>query len=218
MPTPTPVESTRPRATETSVPAPLVFDSIPLSQVANASTQEGYINPPLDQVTLGDVFFDLPGGKNSVTTQAESLPNHPTVIRLADLRILSPQSVYLLITGGNTRLNFAGQKIGEVQLSFASGEYLTVALIPGKTIREWKTFGDHNVTIASDPAIQEVWRGKNTHDDSSGIIDMLTVAVPLEYQMDTLTSIEIFDVSVQSVGSMNPAINLLGLTVLGQAN
>lgn len=213
-PTNTPTMTVTPKPTVT--PAPLVFHPISLSTVANASTQEGYVQPPLGQVTLGGVSFHLPGGRNSVTTQAETLPDHPTTIPLTGLSIHAPQRVYLLITGGNTRRTFEGQQIGEVRLRFASGNIFTVALIPGKTIREWKTYGDHNVTTLADPAMQEVWRGGNTHDDSNGIIDMFTIALPAAYQTDTLTGIEIFDRSAQWVGSMNPAINLIGVTVLGK--
>jgi hypothetical protein len=170
----------------------------------------------LGQVTLGDVPFDLPAGRNSVTTQAESLPNNPTRIALTGLQFSGPQRVYLLLTGGNTRARFADVAIGAVVLHFASGARHTSEIVPGWNLREWKVYGDHNVTTTQAPSIQQVWTSANRFDSGAGVIDMLTIDLPPERQDDLLERIEVRDESVNAAGSMDPAINLLGVTVLAR--
>jgi hypothetical protein len=46
-----------------------------------------------------------------------------------------------------------------------------------------------------------------------GYIDMLTLDLPEACQNGTLTAVEVIDTSSSSVGSLDPALNLVGLTV-----
>jgi hypothetical protein len=193
----------------------LHFVPISLDKIVNASSQEGYVSPPVGNVQLGGVLFDIPSGQNSVTTQAEFLPSYPTRLALSNLLIRSPRQVYLLVTGGSTRVEFVGYTIGQVTLTFQKYVDLTIPIIPGENLREWKIYGTGNVISTTNANIQEVWRTPNTHDTGIGIIDMLTIDLPIQYQDDILLQIEVIDSSMQSVNSMNPAINLLGVTVFG---
>jgi hypothetical protein len=202
-------------------PTPVAIDArtfhpVSLQAVANDSTQNGYVAPPLGQVTLGGVLFDLPSGRNSATTQAESLPNNPTQLTLDGLQFADPQRVYLLLTGGNTRARFADVPIGAVVLHFASGARHTTEIVPGWNLREWKVYGDHNVTTTQASSIQQVWSSANRFDSGVGVIDMLTIDLPPERQDDVLARIEVRDESVNVAGSMDPALNLLGVTVLAR--
>lgn len=218
LPVPSPTPTSTPRPTNTALPTapPLAFHPISLSQIANASTQEGYVDPPLGSRELNGILFDLPPGQNSVTTQAEPLPSYPIVLVLPNLDIQLPQAVYLLITGGNTRAQFQGAKIGTVDLIFSNNQHVTEELIPGHNLREWKIYGDHNVTWTTATNISEVWQTPNHHDSGLGIIDLLTITIPPPLREQTLREIRIYDQSQETVNSMDPAINLLGVTVLGQ--
>lgn len=213
LPTPAP---TLPPAPMQVAAAERTFHPVSLQEIANDSTQNGYVDPPLGQVTLGGVLFDLPSGRNSATTQAESLPNNPTQLTLDGLQFSDPQRVYLLLTGGNTRAHFADAPIGAVVLHFASGARHTTVIVPGWNLREWKVYGDHNVTATQAPSVQQVWTSANRFDSGAGVIDMLTIDLPPERQDDLLERIEVRDESVNAAGSMDPAINLLGVTVLAR--
>ena len=177
---------------------------------------EGYKAPPLGEVELAGVPFHLPPGLNSATTQAEGLAELPTVLTLPQLNLPKPAKVFLLITGGGTRQTFEGKKIGAVTLYFTNNQTVSIDLIPGQNIREWKACCNPNVIDISDPNVQQVWSGSNNFDSGTATIDMLTIQVPENYQQETLNTIEISDRSVQTVGSQNPAINLLGITILSQ--
>jgi len=199
--------------TPTATASALRLHTVPLDKVANASTEEGYVSPPLGQLEIGGILFDLPPGRNSVTTQANSLPNFPTAIYLS-LDIRGPERVYLLITGGNVFSKFLGKQIGMVNFYFAQGRPYSVPLVAGKNIREWKLLDNVTVSAISSSQVKEVWRTESRHK-GIGIIDMLTIDLPDQYASDYLIAIEISDDSMGTVASMDPAVNLIGVTVLG---
>jgi hypothetical protein len=210
-----------PTATSTATPLPtqvrtLRFHAVSLRSYANASTQEGYVSPPLGSVELGGVWFELPAGLNSITTQAEPLPDYPIRLVFSGLDIRSPRSVHLLLTGGNTRRAYADQVVGQLVLMFEDSSPVYVDLIPGWNLREWKMYGDHNVTWIEDAHTEQVWSGANRHDSGLGVIDMITVPLAENLSDGRLLAIEIVDLSVEIVGSLDPAINVLGISVLGE--
>lgn len=201
--------------TPTDVPASSGnFYPLSLGEVVNGGTEVGYKSPPLGEAWLGDTLFNLPSGQNSVTTQAEPLPDYPISVHLT-AEVLAPKQVSLLITGGNTFTRFSGQVIGTIQLYFAQGQPISIPLIAGQNIREWKLLDDQTVSTTSSSQVTEVWRTESNFG-GIGIIDCLTIDLPDSYHSDTLVSIEIIDESINTVGSMDPAINLLGVTVFGR--
>lgn len=210
-----------PSATSAAAPLPtpaqtLHFHTISLQPYANASTQEGYISPPLGSVELDGVRFDLSAGLNSITTQAEPLPDYPTRLVFSGLNIRSPRSVHLLLTGGNTRRAYAEQVVGQLVLMFDNYPPMYVDLIPGWNLREWKVYGEHNVTWIEDTHARQVWSGANHHDSGLGVIDMITVPLAENLSDGRLLAIEIVDRSADIVGSLDPAINIIGISVLGE--
>ena len=210
-----------PTATSTVTPLPtqvrtLRFHAVPLRPYANASTQEGYVSPPLGSVELGGVWFELPAGLNSITTQAEPLPGYPTRLVFSGLDIRSPKSVHLLLTGGNARRTYADQVVGQLVLMFENNPPVYVDLILGWNLREWKVYGEHNVTWIKDAHTRQVWSGANRHDSGLGVIDMITVPLAENLSDGRLLAIEIFDLSAETVGSLDPAINIIGISVLGE--
>lgn len=190
------------------------FVQLALLPVANANLKDGYVNPPTGQVTLGGVPFDLKSGE-TVTTQAAPLPNYPTRIWLpassADVT-----AVYLLITGGDLYLDYDRRPIGKVRLVFADNRDYAVDLIGGINVREWKQ-GSGVVTTTTSPDVTEVWRSSDRYDGSPAIIDLLRIVVPVDLRGRKLEGIEVLDVSTATVGSLDPAINLLGATLATEA-
>jgi serine/threonine protein kinase len=222
LPTSTPVLPTPtdlPPPTSTAVPptptAALVERALPVSmaRVANDSTEEGYGAPPLGAVLLGGVPFELPSGRNSVTTQAEPLPTNPTFV-VAEMQVERPQRVYLLLTGGNLYAEYMNRPLGLVRLRFATGSVQEERLVAGYNLREWKIYDQVTVATTSAPNVREVWRTGSRHG-GTGVIDMLTIEVAPENRGSTLVAVEMVDTSVQNIGSMDPAINWLGLTAVG---
>lgn len=222
LPTSTPVLPTPtdlPPPTSTAVPptptAALVERALPVSmaRVANDSTEEGYEAPPLGAVLLGGVPFELPSGRNSVTTQAEPLPTNPTFV-VAEMQVERPQRVYLLLTGGNLYAEYMNRPLGLVRLRFATGSVQEERLVAGYNLREWKIYDQVTVATTSAPNVREVWRTGSRHG-GTGVIDMLTIEVAPENRGSTLVAVELVDASIQNIGSMDPAINWLGLTAVG---
>ena len=222
LPTSTPVPPTpTDLSPSTSAPVPptplpaMVEHAFPISLVhlANASTEEGYEAPPLGAVVLGGIPFDLPSGQNSATTQAEPLSANPTVLA-AESRVERPQQVHLLLTAGNLYAEYQNRPLGVVRLRFASGSVQEERLIAGYNLREWKMLDQATVATTSASSVREVWRTGSRHG-GTGVIDMLTIDVAPENRGSTLMAVELVDTSVQDIGSMDPAINWLGLTVIG---
>ncbi len=160
---------------------------------------------------MGGVPFDLGNGE-SVVTQANPLPDHPTFVAIP-AGISNPQTIYLLLTAGDLFRSFDGQKLGEVRLVFDNGETYALPLVAGDNIREWKHFQDNVVSQVSSPLVIEVWSGGNNDDTGVAVLDMLRIDVPPALRARTLVSIELVDQTQQTVGQMDPAINLDGVTV-----
>lgn len=198
----------------TPIPEALRFSPVSLSNIANASLKEGYVAPPLGNIEMLNIPFFIPTGKNSIRTQAEDFPDYPVQIALSDLELMFPHKVYILLTGGATRVAFEGRTVGEIHLYFYYNQPYSIPLIPGRNFREWKMYGNHNITFTSDSSVKQAWSGQNNFDTSISIIDMLIIELPEVYYRDILTSIEIEDISGKTVGNKNPAINLIGITVL----
>ncbi len=205
-PTATPAPTTQPPPTATAER----FVAVSLSAIANAAITDGYVNSPLGDVTFSGVRFSLGKGQ-SVTTQARPLPDNPRSISL-QVDVLAPEAVYLLITGGDVFNRFAGQTIGRVRLVFSDGNTHAVDLVAGQNLREWKQSGDV-IGRAASPQLTEVWRGANRFDASPAVIDMLKIAVPPELQSGRLVRVEVIDLSAETVGDLDPALNVLGVSV-----
>ncbi|MCX7669086.1 MAG: hypothetical protein N2439_03315, partial [Anaerolineae bacterium] len=203
--------TTLPRATLQAPPATSgQYLAVSLQGVANARTTDGYVNPPLGDVVLGGVRFSL-GQGGSVTTQAAPLPNNPQNIALP-VDAQAPQTVYLLITGGDLFSRFAGQTVGRVRLVFSDGKAHAVDLVAGQNLREWKHSAGVIDSLTS-PALTEVWRGANRFDASAAVIDMLSLPVPAGLQSGRLVGVEVIDLSTETVGDLDPALNLIGVSI-----
>jgi hypothetical protein len=112
------------------------------------------------------------------------------------------------VTAGDGFTEFAGEEIGQITLHFSDEQPVEVKLVLGENIREWKQAGWGTVNSTTDPASQEVYR------EGIRIIDMLTIQIPSHLLSSTLVSIVLSDVSESTCGSLSPAINVHGITIL----
>jgi serine/threonine-protein kinase len=194
----------------TPTPAPMTFKAIPLGNIANAALSEDYASPPTGQRTLGSVPFDLNG--RAFKSQAQSAPNNtaPTDTTLA-VGLSHVERVYILITAGNAFMRWRGQTVGRITLVFDSAPKVEVDLTLGSNLREWHPADN---VVSSAPGARQVWQGAITgHPNLTGTLDMLTIEVPADRHNAMLTRIEFHDISVSSVGSLDPALNVSGVTV-----
>jgi serine/threonine protein kinase len=197
-----------PQPTPTAEPLIPELFTVSIDNVLNASLD--FASPPTGSVILGGVPFDLSG--EAFKSQASASP-HTTAPTSARIIIDLPRAsrIFILLNTGNGLNQFRNRVIGEITVDCDGREILLAELVLGKTIREWHSI-DGVVASADEPV--EVWRGPLAQYPSyEGYIDMLTFDLPSDCQTGDLQSVTISDTSVDSVGSLDPALNLLGITV-----
>ena len=217
QPTPMPPSATvplNPTATEgptaTATLAPLVQESISLAEIVNGTLSNDYAEPPVGQVELGGVTFDLDG--QAFHSQAAPAPNnaYPTTAGI-DVELSNVSRVFVLVTAGDGFTRWDGERVGQITLTFTDAEPVTVDLVLGQNLREWHP-ADNVVSTA--PDITEVWTGPIAgFPNLTGHLDMLTIDVPDDHATATLIRIDFVDLSVETVGSLDPAITIAGLAV-----
>lgn len=196
-----------PEPTSTSVPIP-THQPILLGSAANARLD--FQSPPTGDIVLGSVPFRL--SERVFKSQASPAPNdeYPTSIFLTT-DLPRAYRVYLLLNTGNGFHAFSGSVIGEVR-AYCDGTPVTVAELElGQDVREWHAAGNV-VSSASRP--QAVWSGSiEGFPDLTGHIDMLSLELPESCLRGHLTGLEVLDTSSSTVGSLDPSLNLVGVTV-----
>jgi hypothetical protein len=161
-------------------------------------------------MTLDSVPFQL--SEQVFKSQASSIPNdgYPTGI-LLPTDVPHAQKLHLLINTGNGFAQFDGQTIGRVIVTCNGAEIPVADLRLGQEVREWQLA--HNV-IYTASRTQQVWVGARADQPHlEGHIDLLSLDLPETCRSGSLTTIEIIDTSVETVGSLDPALNLFGITV-----
>ncbi len=211
-PTPLATATATPPATATWTPTPTsvpttAYEQVPLGSVANAT--QGFVSPPTGDVTLGGVPFSLTD--RVFQSQAEPAPHdgYPTRAHLVT-SLTGAQRVHLLITTGNGFNEYINQKVGEVWAACDGYSYLLSDLRLGQEVREWH--GEPNV-VSTMTRSREVWVGEIAGAGVQGHIDLLSLDLPDQCRNGTLQGIDLVDTSVQTIGSMDPAFNLTGVTV-----
>jgi hypothetical protein len=207
-----PTPSPEPAATRypTSTPRPvLTYESPALQAVANTSWDH-FQSPPLGNVTLGEIPFNL--SAQIFKSQAEPVPNnaYPTQATL-NLHVAQAQRIYLLITAGNAFARYNRLSIGAVRVMCEGNEHLLTNLELGRNLREWHTIGE---VVTTAPEAELVWRGSLADfPNLMGHIDMLTLTLPEACRQGVLSEVRIEDLSTETIGSRDPALNVIGLTV-----
>jgi hypothetical protein len=182
----------------------------PVALGAAANDESDFASPPMGDVTLGDVPYQL--SERMFKSQAAPSPydEYPTSA-LLEVDIPRAHRLHLLINTGNGFSQFEEQPIGEVSVTCAGERTLVAVLRLGLEVREWHLA--HNIVYTA-PQARQVWVGPRASEPLlEGHIDMLTLDLPTACHESTLTAIEIVDTSADTVDSLDPALNLFGVTV-----
>jgi hypothetical protein len=182
------------------------FRPVPLDEFANA--QIDIASPPEGRVALGGVPFEL--SANIFKSQASPSPFNTAPVSI-QLPVAIPKAyrLHVLLNAGNGFNRFANQTIGQIMVDCGNGMEPVTDLRLGSELREWHN-ADNVVSAAA--FTRQVWKEYIT-DNIYGYIDLLTIELPLSCQTGRLTSIAVMDTSAETVGSLDPAINLVGVTV-----
>jgi hypothetical protein len=145
-------------------------------------------------------------------SQASTPPydTYPTSIKLVET-VPQAYKVHLLLNTGNGFSEFKHKTVGQV-LAYCDETPMAIShLRLGIEIREWHT-GDNVISKAN--YVHTVWYAPIIGSPGQeGYIDKLTICLPTACQTGALTAIEIVDTSTDTVDSLNPAINLAGVTI-----
>lgn len=200
-----------PVLTPTSVPTstgnPPKFSTVTLEGIG--VREESNLELPAGTNYLLDVPFETGW---SVATQSSDRPASPTEVEM-DVSIQRPINVYLLLQGGTVLKELSGEMLGTVLLTFDGGQSHTTPLVIGDNIRDWSLEAPNVVvTTCTSPHLEEAHRGY-TPEGRPGRMDMLTIQVPEKFRDSRLESIRLTDTSSEELGSQNPCIHLLAVTV-----
>jgi hypothetical protein len=217
-PTRTPVPTAVPTATSpppTAVPPPaptlppvVAYWPIPLGTAANGASD--FLSPPVGAIALEGIPFQL--SDREFKSQASPSPNngYPTS---ASLTMDVPQAyrAHLLLTTGNGFNAFNGSVVGQV-MAYCNGAGISLTdLVLGRDLREWHV-AENVVSTAS--RVRQVWSGAiATFPDLNGHYDMLSLNLPDACRNGRLTRLDVIDSSANTVGSLDPGLNFVGVTV-----
>ncbi len=178
---------------------------------------------PRGEVTLAGVPFTILATNAAIfQTQNRALPYLP-VEGLLPMRVESAVAVHALLNGGFVDAGFQGQKIGALILSFDDGSVHSIPLVAWETVRETWVYKSSSFAQRRDsfklPQLGVDWRNvwlddeTRANEGATGFVDMLTVFLPELYRARTLTAVTIRDTSAETVGSLDPSLVLLAVTV-----
>lgn len=186
----------------------VAYQTIPLGTATNGSLD--FTSPPTGNVTLGGVPFQL--SESVFKSQASPSPNsgYPTSVLLS-VDVSQAYRVHLLLNAGNGLNQFNGKTIGQV-VAYCNGDSIPVTdLQLGQEVREWHVA---NNVVSTASRAHQVWSGALADfPDLTGHIDMLSLDLPGACQDGRLTAVEVIDSSASTVNSLDPALNLIGVTV-----
>lgn len=205
---PAPSPSPRPpTATIEELQPTTTFSLLSLAGVANGSLD---LQPPPPPVLLADLPFDLSTGVFKSQAVPPPHDSAPTSAQL-EVNILRATHIHLLLNAANGFTAFEGEPIGRVVVECDGIPFQVSNLRLGRELREWH---DEEGVVSSASRAREVWRAPRLdHPERNGHLDLLSLELPPGCQAGTLTRIELIDTSAETVGSLDPALNLVGITV-----
>jgi hypothetical protein len=148
---------------------------------------------------LGGVFFHIPDGLNcAVLADKGDFKTYPTSY-LLPLPAMSGLKLHILQGGLYELLEFAGQTLGRLTITYTDASTKTVDLVIGSNVRDLVN-ASVNVYTTTDPAVQKVWQGDyvGTHNgwiQGSCVIDMQTIELD---RTKTLQSLALEDLHATS--------------------
>ena len=171
-------------------------------------------------VIFQGVPFDVPSPDEGVIqTRNGILLQQPTNIEIP-INKTNIKAVHILLNGGYVRREFKNSEVGYVTLNFNNDLSIRVPIIAGVCLREgwfFKGISEYN-------SINEINGNKNCinvfgenqireNKLALAIIDSMSIEIPEPYTSKKLLSISFNDVSAQLVGSENPSLILISITV-----
>ncbi len=209
LPTETPTLTPSVTPTPTSTPPPVImFAPFSLTTVANGEMD--FASPPTGQTTFHGVPFQM--DSRIFKSQASPVPhNTAPTSAMVSANLMGAYRLHLLLTAGNGFQQFDGLVIGRV-VAVCDGTSFTVRELQlGRDVREWHSAAN---VVSTATAATQVWQGALIdHPDLQGQIDMLSFDLPLACQTGNLTAVEVVDSSIETTGSLDPALNFIALTV-----
>jgi hypothetical protein len=204
-----PTPSSTPTVRATPTPEPIqAFAYLSLADIANGEMD--FNSPPGGLITLKNIPFQIESG---IFKSQASTPPHNTAPTHAILNtsLARAHRLYLLLNSGNGFVQFNGLLVGRLNVVCNETIYTVADLQLGREVREWHSA---NNVVSSASQAQQVWQGTIAgHANLIGYIDMLTVDLPHPCQNGDLTVVELIDTSAESVQSLDPALNLIAVTV-----
>jgi hypothetical protein len=171
------------------------FQPLDLSKIGNGKLNH-LVTPPHGNVVLGGVLFMVDPNQHGVVVTAERslkyLPAEASIV----VRLASVSYVHLLLNAVYSKLPI-GTEIGRVILEFDNQRKCEFPLRCGKTIREnWWPKMDAVKSLTGDADHGMQWRNvvfeeQIRSEPCLAYIDMLTIAVPSDLRVATLTKITI---------------------------
>lgn len=224
IPTLTPTATSVPLDTPTATLSPVttsLFQTVDLSGIMNRQIDH-LLSPPYGANVFEGVPFTIINGERSVFhTQGlgSDVEDLPTSIAI-NVAVNRPRQVHILLNGGYVEQQYSGKTIGFVLLYFDDGLITQVGITAGETIREtWAYVGspDAEPLLPVEPNVR--WHNVFSEDQyrgsmpAKGYIDMLTITIPDALNDAQLHRIEVLDNSLDTVGSKNPSLILMGITI-----
>jgi hypothetical protein len=216
-PTPAPAPAPTPTPGPTPTPAGPTFQTIDIDPIANAPID--HISAPTGRRTFAGVPFDIRSGQRAcLHTQHQGHPEFPTEATLP-LSAGSASTVHLLLTGAYVVNVASGRTIGDITLTFANGEVLTVPIVAWSSIREDWLYTDEAPRTMAPPAAPVTW--DNVFEQSQarggrpalGFIDRVRIQVPENLARVALSSLRVRDTSQTTAQSINSSIRVMAVTL-----
>ncbi len=195
----------------------LAYRTVSIDNEANAPSN--FTSPPLGNVTFDGIPFSL--SNQIFKSQAATSPYDINFTSLIiAVQIPRAHRLYLLLDAGNGFKEFEGKTIGQLWVNCnnapINAPILVSNLVLGREIREWQIINELLVTTVSYPNSSQVWIGEfsgSGNQNIMGHIDMVAFDLPQSCQDSVLSQIKIDDTSATTVNSLDPAINVTGITV-----
>jgi hypothetical protein len=211
-PTPSPAPTPAPSPT----PAGPTFQTIDIDSISNAPID--HISAPTGRRTFDGVPFDIRSGQRAcLHTEHQGHPDYPTEATL-QLPAISTTTVHILLTGAFVVNVAPGRTVGDITLSFASGDVLTVPIVAWSSIREDWLYAD-DARAMTPPAAPVTW--DNVFQQSQtragrpafGFIDRVRIRIPENLTRVVLSSLRVRDTSQTTAQSINSSIRIMAVTL-----